>query len=283
MTQVEGLRELYPSLSRDGKKVAFFSGHNLVVKDVVTGRETQLVQTSGATFPTISPDGSSVVYFPWPRAGIDSDLYSISSAGGSPRLVCRECGQPKGFSSDGSQVLTQRGSLAGQHSRIALVDITTGQVTDVLSAPQHHLWHAYYSWDDKWVSFKRQMGDDFEHHRLYVTPVENFVPAGPDQWIQLTNGDYNDDKPQFSPDGNIMYFTSNRDGFICMWALRLNPKTKRPLGAPFPIQHFHNSQRVNSSISRSIEMELTLAKDKIVTNLDEVHSDIWMMDLEPHQ
>jgi Tol biopolymer transport system component len=113
--------------------------------------------------------------------------------------------------------------------------------------------------------------------------VKNFVPAGPDQWIQLTSGDYNDDKPQFSPDGNIMYFTSNRDGFICMWALRLNPATRRPLGAPFPIQHFHNSQRVNSSISRSTQMELTLAKDKIVTNLDEVHSDIWMMDLEPHQ
>jgi len=283
LTQVEDIRELYPSLSRDGKKVAFFSGHNLVVKDLVTGRETRLVQTSGATFPAISPDGSSVVYFPWPRAGIDADMYSISSAGGSPRLVCRECGQPKGFSSDGSHVLTQRGSLAGQHSRIALVDIATGQVTDVLSAPQHNLWHPYYSWDDKCVSFKMQMGDDFEHHRLYITPVENFVPAGPDQWIQLTSGDYNDDKPQFSPDGNVLYFTSNRDGFICMWALRLNPKTKRPLGVPFPIQHLHNSQRVNSSISLSSEMELTLAKDKIVTNLDEVHSDIWMMDLEPHQ
>ena len=283
LTQVEDIRELYSSLSRDGKKVAFFSGHNLEVKDLVTGRETQLVQTSGATFPAISPDGSSVVYFPWPRKGIDADMYSISSAGGSPRLVCRECGQPKGFSSDGSHVLTQRGSLAGQHSRIALVDIATGQVTDVLSAPQHHLWHPYYSWDDKWVSFKMQMGDDFVHHRLYITPVENFVPAGQDQWIQLTSGDYNDDKPQFSPDGNILYFTSNRDGFICMWALRLNPKTKRPLGVPLPIQHLHNSQRVNSSISLSSEMELTLAKDKIVTNLDEVHSDIWMIDLEPQR
>jgi hypothetical protein len=30
-------------------------------------------------------------------------------------------------------------------------------------------------------------------------------------------------------------------------------------------------------------MELTLAKDKIVTNLDEVHSDIWMIDLEPQR
>jgi hypothetical protein len=27
-------------------------------------------------------------------------------------------------------------------------------------------------------------------------------------------------------------------------------------------------------------MELNVAKDKIVTNLDELHSDIWMMDLD---
>jgi hypothetical protein len=28
-------------------------------------------------------------------------------------------------------------------------------------------------------------------------------------------------------------------------------------------------------------MEVNVAKDKIVTNLDEFHSDIWMMQLEP--
>jgi Tol biopolymer transport system component len=63
----------------------------------------------------------------------------------------------------------------------------------------------------------------------------------------LTSGEYRDDKPQLSPDGNTMYFTSNRDGFICVWALRLDPKTKRPLGAPFAIQHFHGSQRVHAA------------------------------------
>jgi Tol biopolymer transport system component len=279
-----GLRERHPALSRDGKKVLFFSGSNLVVKELVTGRETQLVEgvIPGAS-PGISPDGSVVVYYVVKSTGTEVDLYSVSAAGGPSRLVCRECGNPKGFSSDGARVLTERGFLAHGLARIALVDLATGKATDVLSDTQHNLFHPYYSWDDKWMTFKRQFGADYLHFGLYIAPVENFVPAGPERWIQLTGGEYNDDKPQLSPDGNTMYFTSNRDGFGCIWALRLNPKTKRPLGSPFPIQHFHTSQRFNPAISGSIDMELNVAKDKIVTNLDELHSDIWMIDLEPHR
>jgi serine/threonine protein kinase/Tol biopolymer transport system component len=283
LTQVEGVREQTPSLSRDGKRVAFFSDSNLVVKDLTTGRETQLGEILRAGWPSISPDGSFVVYALSTGGGKEPDIYSVSTeGGGSPRLVCRECGVPRGFSSDGARLLTQRGFNGGL-DRIAQVDVATGKVTDVLSDPQHNLWHPYYSWDDKWMSFKMQTSTDFNHHRLYITPVENFVPAGPDRWIQITSGEYNDDKPQLSPDGNTIYFTSNRDGFNCIWSLRLDRKTKRPMGAPIAIQHFHNSQRVYSGITRSIDMELNVARDKIVTNLDEVHSDIWMMELEPHK
>jgi Tol biopolymer transport system component len=286
LTQVEGLRDKNPSLSRDGKYVAFFSDRSLVVKSLVTGRETQLardVPTVSGTGPAISPDGSFVVYYAANSAVAEYDLNSISTAGGSPRLVCRDCGQPKGFSSDGSRVLTQRGYLTHGLDRIGLVEVATGKVTDVLSDAQHSLWNAFYSWDDKWVVFLMQIGADVEHMRLYTAPVANFVPGGPDRWIQLTSGEFHDDKPQFSPDGNTVYFTSNRDGFMCMWALRLDPRTRRPLGAPFPIQHFHGSQRVHSGISRAIDLELNVAEDKIVTSLDEVHSDIWMMDLDPRQ
>jgi serine/threonine protein kinase/Tol biopolymer transport system component len=282
LTQVEGIRDDLPSLSRDGKKVAFFSDRRLMVKDLVTGRETQLAQdvfVERGTRPNISPDGSFVAYYAWNLARTEMDLYLISATGGAPRRACRDCGTPKGFSSDGRRVLTQMGSYGPGRDQIALVDVATGNVAIVLSDPQHDLWNAYYSWDDKWMGFLMQTGADTG--RVYITPVENFVPAGPDRWIQLTSGEYSVDHQQFSPDGNTMYFTSTRDGFNCMWALRLDPKTKRPLGAPFPIQHFHGSQRSYSGISQTNSMEIGVARDKIVTNLDEFHSDIWMMELEP--
>lgn len=286
LTRVEGLRDKSPSVSRDGNKVAFFSGGNIVVKDLVTGRETQLVQdvhVSGGTGPGISPDGSFVIYYSRDKGANDFDLYSISTAGGQPRLACRACGSPKGFSADGTRLLTQKDSFSSVRDKIGLVELATGKVTVVLEDPQHALWNAFYSWDDKWVVFLMQSGQSGATYRVYITPVENFVPAGPDRWIPLTSGDYHDDKAQLSPDGNTLYFTSNRDGFICMWALRLDPKTKHPVGEPFPIEHFHGSQRIYAGLSNPSDIELSLAKDKILTNLDEFHSDIWMMELEPQQ
>ena len=282
LTQVEGVRNDSPSVSRDGKRVTFFSDNRLVVKDLSTGRETRLVQDFSVTrgsSPRISPDGSFVAYYGNVDRG-SVDLYLISTTGEAPRHVCHGCGGPGGFSSDGTRVLTEN-FRGGRLDRISLVELATGKVTDVLTDPIHHLWNPFYSWDDKWISFLMQAGADQEHYRIYITPVENFVPAGPDRWIQVTSGEYHDDKQQFSPDGNTMYFTSNRDGFTCLWALRLDPKTKRPLGAPFAIQHFHGSQRIYAGISESNHMEVNVARDKIVTNLDEFHSDIWMMQWEP--
>ena len=282
LTQVEGVRDDSPSLSRDGKKVAFFSDNRLVVRDLITGQETKLVQDFQifrGSSPRISPDGSWVAYY-LPAGGLAiSDLYLIPTAGGAARRVCQGCGGPGGFSSKGDLLLTE--NLGSGLDRISLVELATGRVRDVLSDAQHQLWNPFYSWDDKWISFLMQTGADTEHYRIYITRVENSIPAGPERWIQLTDGAYHDDKQQFSPDGNTMYFTSNRDGFICLWALRLDPKTKHPAGAPFAIQHFHGSQRIYSGISESNHMEVNVAKDKIVTNLDEFHSDIWMMQLEP--
>ena len=283
LTQVEGVRDDAPSLSRDGKKVVYFSDNRLVVKDLVTGQETQLVQN----FPIergsparISPDGSLLAYY-LPSGEPVFDLLVIPTAGGASRRVCQKCGSPCGFSSNGGWVLTE--NFGTGLDRISLVELATGKATDVLSDPQRALWNPFYSWDDKWMSFLMQTSADQEHYRIYITPAENLIPAGPSRWIQLTGGEYHDDKPQFSPDGNTIYFTSNRDGFTCLWALRLDPKTKHPVGAPFAVQHFHSSQRIYSGISESNHMEVNVAKDKIVTNLDEFHSDIWMMQLEPEK
>jgi hypothetical protein len=122
----------------------------------------------------------------------------------------------------------------------------------------------------------RACGTPGGFYRIYITPVENFIPAGPDRWISLTFGEYHDDKEQFSLDGNTVYFTSNRDGFTCMWALQLDPKTKHAQGSPFAIQHLHGSQRIYSGISESNHMEVNIARDKIITNLDEFHCDAFI-------
>jgi WD40-like Beta Propeller Repeat len=78
--------------------------------------------------------------------------------------------------------------------------------------------------------------------QILIAPVGNGSPAGRAEWIAVTDGKHGDDKPQFSADGNTVYFTSTRDEYLCIWAQRLDPITKHPLGSPFAYEHFHNSE-----------------------------------------
>ena len=282
VTHVDGIRDDSPSVSRDGTAIAFFAGRTIAIKNLVTEQETELAPAPFiqlGTPPIITPDGSSVAFYSWRPGKTEADLYLVPAAGGAPRRVCENCGTPKGFSSDGTRLLIQNGSFGSAFDRIALLDVATGKYSIVLSDPQHALWNAYYSWDDKWVVFLMQTGG--ERFRIYITPAADHKPAGPDHWIQVTDGQYHDDHAQFSPDGNTIYFTSDRDGYTCIWAVKLDPTTKRPLGDPFPVQHFHHSHKIYRGVSAPNDMEVSVARDKIVTNLDEFRSDIWMIELEP--
>jgi len=83
----------------------------------------------------------------------------------------------------------------------------------------------------------------------------------------------------FSPDGNAIYFTSDRDGYFCVWAVRLDPATKRPVGGPFPYAHFHSSAQrpLGPLVPRSGgDIDLSVARDKMMINLPEYSADIWM-------
>ena len=51
------------------------------------------------------------------------------------------------------------------------------------------------------------------------------------------------DKPRWSPDGNLLYYISEADGFRCIRARRLDPATKRPIGQPLDVYHSHSARR----------------------------------------
>jgi eukaryotic-like serine/threonine-protein kinase len=112
-----------------------------------------------------------------------------------------------------------------------------------------------------------------------IAPVRNGVAGDKAEWVSATDGKFFDDKPQLSPDGNTLYFYSSRDGHFCIWAQRLDATTKRPRGEPFAVQHFHDASMAIGSSSQHL-IDLCVAKDKLVTNLDMFQGDIWKMKLD---
>src|SRR4029077_17603202 len=106
-------------------------------------------------------------------------------------------------------------------------------------------------------------------------PSSNAIPA---DWIPISSGEFWDDKPRWSPDGSLLYFTSTRDGFLCVWCQRLDPVSRQPAGPPFDVFHFHNAGRSMMNVGLAA-LEPSVARDRIVLNLGEITGNIWLGEL----
>jgi Tol biopolymer transport system component/DNA-binding winged helix-turn-helix (wHTH) protein len=279
VTHTDGIVNDSPSISRDGRWLAYaawklVSGDSSIrLRDLTTGTERQLIEGTRLSDTSISPDGSRVAYM-----GVLNDksaMFQVPAAGGVPMKLCQDC-WPRGFSSDGSILLTQQRYSGTGRAHAVAIRIPSGEEKDFLADSKYDLWHPFFSWDDRWVSFK--IVQDEPWAKLMIARVRNGAAVGESEWISVTDGKSADDKPQFSPDGNTLYFTSTRDGHLCIWAQHLDRTTKHPSGAPVVVQHFHNAQWRIMDNQRS--EELWVARDKIVTNIPEFHGDIWMMKLD---
>jgi hypothetical protein len=137
-------------------------------------------------------------------------------------------------------------------------------------------WQTNFSPDGHWVVFGQGAG---HVSKLFVAPLEGEAEIFEKQWIPLNDGHSWDDKPRWSLDGNLVYFTSDRgDGFVCLWAQRLDPTSKSPKGPPFSIYHRHQT-RCSLSNAGYYNLELSVASDKIVFSMAELTGNIWMTKL----
>ena len=105
-----------------------------------------------------------------------------------------------------------------------------------------------------------------------MAPLRGCSPIAESDRIPVTSGEAFDDYLAWSPDGRLLYFISDRDGFPCLWALRLDLATRRPQGVPFAVTHFHSARNA----FRHVRGGLSVGRDKLVLNLTETTGNIWM-------
>jgi len=104
--------------------------------------------------------------------------------------------------------------------------------------------------------------------------VHDGSAASEREWFRITEGDVKADKPRWSADGKIVYHTADRDGFWRFWAQPVDPTTKRPVGSPISLYHFHSARLSMANVGRGGE-EISIGKDMIVLNLGELTGNIW--------
>ena len=265
-----------PGLSADGNTLVFRSrragNFDVVAKNLTTNQETIVTQTPEDDTPVISPDGTKIAYSF--RRNDKTQIFVVPVSGGSPGLVCGDCGEVEQWAPGGEILFV----TAHDPSSIGLVRPGSSAQHEWLKHPGYGIFNARLSSDGRWVVFNAR-SNNRAPAQVFVTRVLDSSVAGEREWIPVTE---DGDAPAWSPDGGLLYFWSNRDGSPCLWAQRLDRSTRKPTGSPLAIWHFHSRGLSWRNLYLGAP-DIAVARDKIVFNLGEHSGNVWLTDLPPAQ
>jgi eukaryotic-like serine/threonine-protein kinase len=262
-----------PTVSGDGATLVFRSrraGHFAVIlRKMTSGAEIALTRMPADHFPAVSPAGTMVAYSFVQNGRMP--IFVVASSGGTPEQVCDDCGEVKEWSPGGVQILYV---TARDPSGVGILKVGSSHNDGWLKHPGYGIYGPRLSSDGRWIVFNART-DRLAPARVVVAEVQGSVVAGEKDWIVVsTDGD----APAWSPQGNLLYFWSNRDGSPCLWAQPLDRATKRPAGPAQSIQHFHTRGLSWRNLYLGAP-GLAVGRDKIVFNLGEHTGNIWMTEL----
>lgn len=264
----------YPSLSADGRMLAYLS-HRVGSSDVWTknldnGAETRLSFGADIVFsPWMSTDGSSVAFAA--RKGQNIEVLIAPTNGGVLRKVCENCGRLWSWMPEGKGLIF--GADSGGPRPATVLDLTTHRTKDLIRYDKS-AFSATITRDGRWVLFQTQ--NSLETRQIFVAEIHDGTVIARSEWIAITDGTGLDRNPFWSPDENLVYFQSERDGFRCLYARALDPRSKRPVDSPFAVYHAHRTRLSLSNLDDPAAVGPAIARDKIIFSLGEHTGNIWM-------
>jgi hypothetical protein len=218
-------------------------------------------------FPVLDEKGERLAYTEVEKRAYA--IYTMPAGGGQPTNVCADCGQTRSWVPGADRILYQ----AGSPSSFWTVDVNTGAKRQVAAYPGFGIYSPRFSFDGRWLVFHARVHPDAS--RIYVAPFDGTAAAAPAGWIDITTGDFDDDKPRWGPADRSIYFLSLRDGFRCLWEVTLDPATKVPAGQPRPVLHFHDARK-GVMYTASHRLDLAVARDRLLLTLAERTGNIWI-------
>jgi Tol biopolymer transport system component/predicted Ser/Thr protein kinase len=269
--------EWAPSLSGDGKSLLFIAHRagswDVVLRNVSTGRDRTLTSSPGLLInAAISGDGGRAA---WTTS--DLSIFATTLAGhssGQAEKLCDGCGTVLSLSFDGRYAAFE----PRENEDLMSWDVVGRRAIQLAPRPKPDaiLSGTQFSSDGKWVAF-HSIDHATRTTQLWIAPVRVGSPAPPREWIEVAGGQTFAQDPTWSPDGNILYFVSERDGFRCYWGQHLNPVTKSLTGEPFAVRHFHSArQTLRGGSSSGYLTRLAAGGGRLVYSVAEVRGTIWL-------
>ncbi|HEY0752199.1 MAG TPA: hypothetical protein VGD26_13660, partial [Chitinophagaceae bacterium] len=241
-----GELNIVPSLSPDGKKIAFWTEKNLFsvdlyVADAETGRNLERVtsNTFASHIDEYSSFESSVAWSPDSR-----QVAFVAFAKGRNRLIIADATSGKiareididgvpalsnpTWSPDGKTIVVT--GLVDGHSDLYAYNLSGGTLRQLTNDRYSDL-HPSYSPDGNWIVFatdRNSIGNTtIQHDYAHNIALLN-VSTGAVTYMDFFTG-ANNLNPVFGSDNNVIYFLSDRDGFRNMYSYNIGSKEIRQL------------------------------------------------------
>ena len=273
--------EYFPSLSPDGKSLVYASrtagNFDIYLKRIGSRKTVNLTEGSSEqeTQPAFSPDGKRIAFRRTSRD--EGGIYVMTEAGESVKRLTG-FGYNPAWSPDGKEIVCTENIVEGTNrsnvrSRMWIVNSSSGEsrqlaVFDAVQA----------SWSPDGQKIAYWAIDDTAQRDIWI------VAASGGQPVQITADSFVDWNPVWSPDGEHLYFISNRKGVMSLWRIAIDRNSGKATSeiesVPTPAsetQHitFSNDGKslayAGTTRSQNIErLTYDPGKDKITSSTPEV-------------
>lgn len=263
--------EYSSTVSGDGTKMAFARRGRVWIQDLASGKEMEGPET-GYPVIKLNFDGSRLAYPARPTGGA---LSMVSPPLQSPVVLRNRNSTVTDFSRDGKYAIIREtvSSTDPTTLRLSILEIASGKESVLTQNQKWILSAGKISPDEQWFALHAQ--NSLTTRQLFVAPFRTSSTVNQSEWIPVTDGTHLDRNPAWSPDGKLIYFLSERDGFRCVWAMPYDAAAKKP-GEPFPVFHAHSPRLSLSFTNDTSLVGLNVTKDGLIFAMQELRSNVWL-------
>ncbi len=228
--------ETTPTLSPDGKTVVYASdatgSWQIYALRVGARKGVALTTESANSTPAFSADGERIAF----RSERDGGgIFLMSSTGESVTRVSDEGVRPA-WSPDGLALVVSRSDFAaptdlgGSVPGLLVIDVKSGQKREITTtgAALQPAWSPH-GWRIAFFGLRTGTGQ----RDIWTVAADG--TDGEASRVEVTNDAALDWSPVWSPQGDYLYFSSNRGGTMNLWRIAIDERSGQVTGEPEPV------------------------------------------------